>query len=181
MRARDTELQIFLVGHASEKILGRKLPTNEQVLSLFFYKYKIATYSIKKSFAETIDEVTSLWKHAEMPICRIDFCINKLKKMYGEWYKIYKNRFNKKSPAQIEKEREFTSKLKSIFDIVPRDAGEKLETENQRLFFASQFRSSHRGLITSVCHDDIECAKDPSDDDHGERTPDYGLNNIEGK
>lgn len=158
-------VEVYLVGFTSQNILGRKLPTIEQVLCLFFHNYKVLNLPIGESYSRTIKEIQQLWTRAQIPTQRNDNCIRKLKKIYEVWIKLFKNRSNKKSPAQMSKESVFTSDLKKIFDISCQNVLEKLKSNDIKHFYISQNNSSRRGLIDSISTvKDAEIVNDKDDE-----------------
>lgn len=56
---------IFLIGSKSTQILGAKLPSIRQVLSVFFYNVRTVKFNTRESAALIVCECNILWKKLE--------------------------------------------------------------------------------------------------------------------
>lgn len=54
-KADEQKRNIAMIGHVSNQVAGAKLPSNRQVLKVFFYNMRFVNLSAKESAALTID------------------------------------------------------------------------------------------------------------------------------
>lgn len=97
MTARNS---IFLVGFETSQISERKLPTNRQVLSLFFYKHKCLKLTIRQSATEVAKNVIKIWAEFNLPIVKLFYVMSKIECLFREWKNLSKSRNNKKTVAK---------------------------------------------------------------------------------
>lgn len=138
---------IYLLGEATRKIDGLKLPTNLQVMRLFFFKHKSLNLSLRNSAISAISEVECFWKEAGIPIFEKSSSVTKLLKLHQQWKNLQKNRLRKKNTKQKSKEKNYTKQLEKIFDIARPDA-EKTLTQEQLNFLTSQRIQGRRGFMS---------------------------------
>ena len=67
-----------LVGYISNQIVGAKLPSNWQVLRIFFYNVRVVKLTTKESAILVIQEVSIFWQKAQIPTKRPDHCVERL-------------------------------------------------------------------------------------------------------
>lgn len=86
------DFYVPLVGYISNQIVGAKLPSNRQVLSVFFYNVRVVNIATKE-IAASIGDSRSFHFLAKsiIPTRRIDHCVDKLLKLYDEWKRFQKN------------------------------------------------------------------------------------------
>lgn len=82
--------QIYLIGTINSSILGSKLPSNKQVLSVFFYNLRLLKLKARESASLTIREASVFWEKARIPIRQNQNCIQKLLQMYKKWQNLQK-------------------------------------------------------------------------------------------
>ncbi|XP_044005581.1 probable serine/threonine-protein kinase DDB_G0288147 [Aphidius gifuensis] len=185
----NNKIKIYLIGDPSKNMPERKLPTSQNVLSLFFYNYKVLALSINQSYSQAITEVQTRWARAQLPTKRKDHCLSKLKKLYNDWNKLSKSRFNIKSPTQLRNESIFLERIRNIFDISCQDI-DKLVTKDQNYFFKAQCQPTRRGLISAGCPDNNTNSDnnnnsdninncDYNNNDHDNNINDYNKDNNE--
>lgn len=145
----EKKKEIYLVGYENEKIGGVKLPTNEQVLSLFFFKLRTIGLSVSQSALDTVKETEAFWNLAELPMNR-DTCVRKLKSIYKEWYTLSKSR-KRKSAAHANNENKFKCKLKETF--CTNFLNDATLSEDQQLLLHSQRQPLRRGFINRGLND----------------------------
>lgn len=85
----------YLIGPERPNIVGRKLPSIRQVLSLFFYKHRTCNLTIRQSSSKVIAETEIFWKASGLPTCLTENAIVKLEKLYRKWIKSTKIVFAK--------------------------------------------------------------------------------------
>src|SRR6218665_715554 len=82
---------IWLIGFEEDKLKGSKLPSNRQVLSVFFYRHNSLKETIHDSSRDIIREAVQFWDKARIPIQPEHCAILKLEKLYEKWVKLKKN------------------------------------------------------------------------------------------
>lgn len=146
MSKKKEKATIFrLIGPANPILEGRKLPTNRQVLQLFFYKHSNLKLGIRLSARQTVDEVFKKWSLIGIPVAGHQYSTSKVEKLHSTWVKLQKS-VNKTSSTQRKNEENFEISLNSLFDVAQRDVLDVL-TDDKKLFLDSQRSSSRRGFI----------------------------------
>lgn len=156
MPGKQNKKYIYLIGYESDEIAGVKLPTNEQVLSFFFFKLRTIKLSVSQSALDTVKEVEAFWNRAKIPMNCRENCVRKLKAIYKEWYNLSKSR-KRKSVTQANNEKKFKCKLKETFSTgFPNNSA---LTEDQKLFVQSQRQPTRRGFIDRSLNNEkkIDC------------------------
>ena len=100
---------LFLVGVMKNQILGSKLPSKRDVLSVLFYNMRSVKLNLTKSVSLVIDECAIFWKKARIPTRDRCHCLKQLKKLYEELRNLEKSKnknteTSKKKKNQILKE-----------------------------------------------------------------------------
>ena len=85
------DFHVTLVGSIPNQMVGAKLPSNRQVLSVFFYNVRVVNLTTKESAALVIQEISIFWQNARIPTRRTDHCVDKVLKLYDEWKGLQKN------------------------------------------------------------------------------------------
>lgn len=135
-----------MIGELKENFDGLKLPTAQEVMSVFFYNHKVLSLTIKKSAKNTRDLVKKKWFQAKIPTCGPDYVVKKIIKLHTFWTNLFKNRNRRKSVSQRKKESNFTKELKKLFDIT-KSGAEKFLDNDKTLFLNSQRTSNRYGFI----------------------------------
>lgn len=120
-RSLRSNTQINLIGFEQFQILGTKLPTNKDVLQVFFYNMRTLKMKLRESSTLAVREAIIFWNKAGIPIKEEHRCIEKLEKMYNEWRGVCKNS-NRQSDKQTKLEEEFIKKINQLFDIAHSNA-----------------------------------------------------------
>ena len=68
--------EIYLIGKITSKIIGRKLPSNKQVLQLLFYKTRELKMKVNDGIVDVYKEVKCFWHNVQIPI-KTDYNIRK--------------------------------------------------------------------------------------------------------
>lgn len=76
--------EIYLVDNIEEKILGSKLPSNKQVLSVLLFNLRKVKFSLRDSATSAVDKVLIFWQKARIPTKRKDKCADKVEKLYND-------------------------------------------------------------------------------------------------
>lgn len=140
---------VYLIGRELKFLCQRKLPTNQEVLSLLMYHYKSLGKPLNKSMKIVIDEVNSIWNKTKIPVMKIQNSVEKLKKLFNKWNKIKKNCFRTKSVAQTAKEEDFKLLSKKLFDIASQAKNICL-TNEQKIFLENERKNKRRCPIPFV-------------------------------
>lgn len=136
---------IFLVGHATEKIFGAKLPSKRQTLSFLFHKMRNEKADLKSAANEVIDLVNSFWEKSAIKVKQKDHSAKKLLNLHKEWRSLLKHK-NRKGNLNRKKEQEFTNSLDDLFDIAHADALKSSSTHAKE-FLAAQRKTGRIGCL----------------------------------
>lgn len=140
---------IYLIGHPSSQIVGSKLPSIQQVLSVFFYNMRKVKLNIDESSKLVIKEVSIFWQKARIPIKTEQHCATKLQKYYYAWRDLQKLK-NRKTETQLKKNEQFILELNDLFDIAHADALRIMKIEEDRSFLISQRQKNRPGSMLGV-------------------------------
>lgn len=153
MSASKKELRstsdIFLVGSIESQITGAKLPSNRQVLSVFYHNMRHVGLPAQGSANLVIREVEIFWEKARIPIRAHQHCVNKLIKMYEEHRNIQKA-MNKPYPKLELRKKAFEEELDNLFDIAHANALEKIKIEEDRQFLIQQRKPGRIGSMAGI-------------------------------
>ncbi|XP_057331332.1 uncharacterized protein LOC130671453 isoform X1 [Microplitis mediator] len=147
---------IYLVGLQSSAFSTRKLPSQRQVLSVFFYHLHSLKKSARESTRDVLNDVYEIWSLTGIPTVKRQNAVLKIKKLYDELASIKKS---KSRNTQTQKLREilYSQKLDKIFDIALKKNFDQL-TETQKEFLLNQ-RSEHR-LSSILVHSDPQASNE---------------------
>lgn len=87
---KDSLKNIYLLGYERKLLSQCKLPTNQEVLSLFLYHYKSLDKPLNQSLKTVINEVNSVWSKTKIPLMQVRNSVEKLRNLYFKWNKIKK-------------------------------------------------------------------------------------------
>src|SRR6218665_3325061 len=140
---------IWLIGFEEDKLNGSKLPSNRQVLSIFFYRHNSLKETIHDSSRDVIREAVQFWDKARIPIQPEHRAILKLEKLYKKRVKLKKNA-KRQTNTQKEKETEFVDDLDNLFDMAHMNALNLIKIKKDREFLVSQGENGRRGCMGPV-------------------------------
>lgn len=148
---------IYLIGSIEHQIVGTKLPSNRQVLSVYFYNTRIAKLNEQESAKLVADEVSIFYAKARIPTALPHnnlLKVIKLKNKYREVQKIA----HKTTQANIDKEREFIEKLDDLFDMSHKNAMDMIKDKDIRDFLVAQREKGRNGCFLGIAetHDEID-------------------------
>lgn len=143
---KDTE--IFLLGHYSNQIVGNKLPSNKQVLSVLFYNLRQVNLSLAKSLSLVIKETLVFWEKARIPTRQVSKCEQKLKSLYEEWRSLQKT--SKKYEKSESKKLKFVENFENLFDIAHANAMDMMTIEEDKMFLLNQRKPGRVGCFGGV-------------------------------
>lgn len=138
---------IDLVGRTAHQISGVKLPSNRQVLQVFFHNMRFVKLDAKESAKLTLDAVYIFWQQARIPTRYGTRCAEKLLKLYNTWKDIQKVPASKRSVAWKQKELAFTNDLDNLFDIATADALKTIRIEEDKKFLIRQRQPGRPGCM----------------------------------
>ncbi len=143
------DFHVCLVGYISNQIVGAKLPSNRQVLRVFFYNVRVVKLTTKESEILVIQEVSIFWQKARIPTKRSDHCVEKLLKVYDEWKGLQKN-LTRGAGKDKEKRDIFVDNMDDLFDIAHSEAVEQLKNEEDKNFLILQRQKGRPGSMLGV-------------------------------
>lgn len=138
---------IDLVGRTSHQITGVKLPSNRQVLQVFFHNMRFVRLDSKDSAKLAMDAVIIFWQQARIPTRYGSRCTDKVIKLYEEWKVIQKVSSDKRTGAYKENELAFTDNLDNLFDIATADALQTMRIEEDKEFLIMQRQPGRPGCM----------------------------------
>lgn len=150
-KADEKQRTIVLVGQCSHQIVGTKLPSNKQILEVFFYNMRFVNLTAKESAKLTINAVIIFWQQARIPIKNTDKCIEKLLQLYEDWQFLQKRpKVEEMSNTMKEKYNTFTNNLNNLFDIAHADALSMIRIDEDRKFLEMQRKDERPGSMLGL-------------------------------
>lgn len=149
-KADKKQRQIALIGNVSHQIVGAKLPSNRQVLEVFFYNMRFVKLTSKESARLTIDAVLVFWQQARIPTRDCHKCANKLLKLYEDWKTLNKVNVDKMPAKMKEKFDLFMDVLDDLFDIATADALTTMRNEEDKNFLQKQRQKGRPGSMLGI-------------------------------
>jgi len=140
---------VWLIGAVEDKLSGSKLPSNKQVLSLFFYQHKTLKQTVRDSARVVIREVATFWDKARIPIRQEQHAIAQLELLHQKW-KLLQRNANRHTDTQRANEANFVDKLEDLFDIAHTNALKMMKIQEDRDFLLAQREKGRRGCMGSV-------------------------------
>lgn len=141
--------KVYLIGIPYSQILGAKLPSKKQVLSVLFFNHRTLELTLRDSAALVFDEVSVFWGKARIPIQKKSHSIDKILALHTKWRSLFKSS-GRQSETQQKKEMDFLDSLDDLFDIASADALEKILIEEDRKFLLLQREKGRSGLMIGV-------------------------------
>lgn len=132
-----------------ENFDGRKLPSVQEVMSVYLYHKKNLKAQRRECLLITINKVKEKWSQAGIPTCGTEYAIKKLSGLLDQVKNLQKSSKRRRSKTQKQKESIFGHKLKNLFDIAQFNV-EKFINDDQKLFLAGQRSKSRFGLIDNA-------------------------------
>lgn len=147
-RASSAE-NLFLIGQPYSQILGSKLPSIKQVLSVLFFNNRTLKLNIRDSAALVFDKVAVFWNKAHIPIQAKKHAVDKIMKLHEKWLGVFKSS-TRKSEAQTAKEQAFVATFNDLFDIASADALDKIKNEEDKQFLLMQRQKGRPGAMIGI-------------------------------
>lgn len=108
--------KIFIVGVMKNQILGSKLSSKKDVLSVLFFNMRMVKLTLQDSISLVLDECLIFWKKARLPTRDRSHCLKQLKKLYENLRNLEKCK-NRNSDLCKQREHTFEDSLNDLFDI----------------------------------------------------------------
>lgn len=140
---------IFLIGYSSNQIVGSKLPSNKQVLSVLFFNMREVNLNLHQSATLVIQEAIIFWRKARIPTRTEQKCVTKLEDLYQEWRNLQKSEY-RKSEAQMKKNTQFISKLDDLFDVANANVLDLMSNEEDKAFLIAQRQKGRTGSLLGI-------------------------------
>lgn len=147
---------IDMIGKTQHQIIGAKLPSNRQVLQVFFYNLRFVDRNqqsdakAKNSAKLSIDAVKIYWQQARIPIKEDHRCREKLLKLYADWNNIRKTTEDKRSQKQKQFAESFVDSLDDLFDIASPNALNEIKIPEDKKFLEMQRQKGRQGCMIGV-------------------------------
>jgi len=141
--------RIYLIGNSSHQLVGCKLPSNKQVLSVLFFNIREVKLSVRESARLVIDETLIFWQKARIPTREIRNCVPQLEELYNTWRSLQKNS-SRRTNTQIKNENEFIQCFDDLFDIAHADALDIMTTDIDKQFLINQRQKGRPGALMGV-------------------------------
>ena len=146
MESQSSKNIIFLIGEIKHKLTGSKLPSNGEVLSVFFYYLRKKNFNISQSANLVVGECLVFWKKARIPTKSTSSCVKKLTALYQVWRNLQKN--SKRTQEHFKKrEQDFSKSMDNLFDIAQADAMQLIKNEEDKIFLQRQREPGRPGDI----------------------------------
>lgn len=140
--------ELYLIGHENHQLVGAKLPSNRQVLSVFFFNTRTARLSTEKSAKLLCDEIKIFWEKARIPTSDDSYVKKKILALYNDWRDLQKwEKLTQKSAKHAINESNFRDKLDNLFDIAKKDALETLKGDDREFLICQR----KKGRVGSLC------------------------------
>lgn len=146
---KNLRKSIYLIGNSSHQLVGCKLPSNKQVLSVLFFNIREVNLSVRDSARLVIDETLIFWQKARIPTKEVRNCIPKLENLYNTWRNLQKNSC-RRTDSQIDKENKFVQCFDELFDIAHEDALDLMTNDIDKKFLISQRQKGRPGSLIGV-------------------------------
>lgn len=154
-RSKD---KYFLLDFIVKKFYGNKLPSNRDVLGVFLLRHVEEKKTIRESATKTVRDLIPLWEgQARIPIRPEHHAVTQLENLFQTWKDLKRLR-NRRTSAQINKEKTFVDNLDNLFDIAHAKALDMIVLQEDKEFLLAQREKGRRGNIGPV--DKILSAKE---------------------
>lgn len=139
---------IFLLGEATETIIGHKLPTNKQVLQLLFYHTRQSDKTLAVSYRLVIKEVSKFWERAGIYVQTNTRCVAKLEKLYTKYRNVQKS-------LNSTCKQEFSEYLEKLFDIACGNIQNMVDSEGMKFLHDQRTERKYHLRICKQKEDSI--------------------------
>lgn len=140
--------KIWLVVHTIPKITGGQLPSNGDVLRVFFHIHRTVKNTVAVA-ASVTKEILPFWERARIPTQLPKNVTQKVLGLHAKWCALGKNR-SRNRPADQAAQQTFREDLEDLFDYAASDAISRIVIEEDRQFLLAQREKGRRGLMARV-------------------------------
>lgn len=141
--------KVNLIGFINNQIVGGKLPSNRQALSVLFYNLRVSKLNLKESATLVAKEVLIFWEKARIPTIRIDHCAAKVISLHKEWNDLQK-RLKRVSDVETQKRAKFEDKLDNLFDVAVENVLNILKNKEDIQFLVLQRKKGRPGYMSGI-------------------------------
>lgn len=141
--------KIYLIGEMKNQILGSKLPSQRECLSVLFYNMRVVKMNLSDAANLVMDECLIFWKKARIPTKDKSDCVKKIKKLYETWRKLEKS-CKRLSETQKSKEKLFEKNMNNLFDIAHINALNLISIEEDKEFLIAQRKTNRVGSMIGI-------------------------------
>ena len=145
--ATRQKYSLYLLGASESEIRGSKLPSNSQILKVFFYYHVNLKQTIRKASTAAVEAAIPFW--ARIPISAKKHLITKVEKLHEKWKTLKKTR-NPQGEKQRHGEARFLKYLDNLFDMAAQDALQVVKIEEDKQFHLAQREEGRRGSMGGV-------------------------------
>lgn len=149
-QADENIRNIALVGQVSHQIVGAKLPSNRQVLQVFFYNVRYVKLNAKESARLAIDAVCIFWQQARIPMRQAHKCAEKLLTLHAEWNIVKKKKPEEMAAAMKQRREKFVNNLDNLFDIAHANALNMMRNQEDIDFLTKQRENGRPGSMLGI-------------------------------
>ena len=146
--ATRQKYSLYLLGASESEIWGSKLPSNSQILKVFFYYPVNLKQTIRKASTAAVEDATPFWERARIPIRAKKHLITKVEKLHEKWKTVKKTR-NWQGEKQRYDEASFLKYLDNLFGMAAQDALQVMKIEEDKQFLLAQ-QEGCRGSMGGV-------------------------------
>lgn len=141
-----THDEVYLVGNMNNQIVGSKLPSIKQVLSVLFYNLRHVKLNLRENARLVFKEIVLFWEKARIPVRDEHHCILKLEKLYQNLRELQKSakRVSEKNTKNVN---EFKEKLNDLFDVSHSNALIMMKIEEDKKFLLMQREKGRPGCM----------------------------------
>lgn len=137
---------IYLIGSVQNQIIGSKLPSNRQVITVLFYNLREVKLNLRESAKLVIKETVIFWEKARIHTREQHHCISKLEALYQQWRDLQKLS-KRTSETQKNKISDFIDKLDDLFDISHANVLNMIQNEEDKKFLLLQRQKGRPGCM----------------------------------
>lgn len=137
---------IYLIGSVQNQIIGSKLPSNKQVITVLFYNLREVKLNLRDSARLVIKETVIFWEKARIHTRDEHHCISKLEALYQEWRDLQKLS-KRTTEKQKNKVSNFIDKLDDLFDISHANVLNMIQNEEDKKFLLLQRQKGRPGCM----------------------------------
>ena len=144
---KDTS--VYLIGNYSPQMVGNKLPSIKQALSVLYFNLREVKLTLRQSSKLVIDEVIVYWNKARIPTRDVQHCIKKVEALYNQLIGLHKNS-KRRTETQLRNEEIFMQEFDNLFDIAHQDALKIMNITEDKEFLINQRKKGREGHMYGI-------------------------------